>query len=527
MRANPCPFCFPDETRVFHTGELVLGLWDRYPVSPGHALLIPRRHVASWLDASPQERSDLTEAIGVVQQTIRQHHSPDGFNIGVNVGKAAGQTVFHLHVHVIPRYDGDVPDPRGGVRRLIPSKAVYPTIGWGHEIVADAPASYHAERGAQPFDERDDAAIDQSVVAFGERMLQLLDESRRVATYKYAVLLALTDLCLEQASALGDPPAAVTTHDLAEKVLELYWPHTAAFDGKDGLTVLRQNTGGQAEILSAIGAFRERHAADPSEPVSRARHRAPDQYERLVRTVEWKLIEMPLPKLQRLGNAESHFLYQIGWDDSVRRRDTEAPSFDPRIRLQPAVGAHLIRLSGLLRPLIQRGWSAMVAQLNPAATDEARLQDFLFGALRISLAPVRADLRELQNNRCFYCDERLEGGTDVDHFVPWARYPDNGIENLVVAHRTCNGDKSDFLAASGHVRRWSDRFAMSGQSRASELAEIAARAGWDRHPQRTMNVARAIYRSLPNDVQLWLRKREFVAVAGERSIIERALGVGG
>ena len=313
------------------------------------------------------------------------------------------------------------------------------------------------------------------------------------------------------------PPVAVTTRELAEKVLELYWPHTAAFDGKGGMTVLRQNTGGQAEILSAIGKFREHHAADPSEPLSRARHRAPDQYERLVRTVEWKLIEMPLPRLQVLGNKESRFLYRLGWDTSVRRRDTEATSFDNRICFQPGVGAHLIRLAGLLRPLIQRGWSAMVAQLNPAATDEARLQEFLFGAVRISLDPVRADLRELQNNRCFYCDGRLEGGIDVDHFVPWARYPDNGIENLVVAHRTCNGDKSDFLAAGGHVRRWSDRFAASEQGIASELAEIATRAGWDRHPQRTINVARAIYRSLPSDVQLWLRKKEFVAVAGERN----------
>jgi diadenosine tetraphosphate (Ap4A) HIT family hydrolase len=307
MSAAPCPFCFPDETRVFHSGELVLGLWDRYPVAAGHALLIPRRHVASWFDATPQERAELTEAVEVVQQAVRQHHSPDGFNIGVNVGNAAGQTVSHLHVHIIPRYDGDVPDPRGGVRHIIPGKAAYPTGGAGREIVADAPASYQSQRRAQPSDEADegvDAATDRSVVAFGERMLQLLDESRRVATYKYAVLLALTDLCLEQASAMGDPPVAVTTHELAEKVLELYWPHTAAFDGKGGMTVLRQNTGGQAEILSAIGNFREHYAADPSEPLSRARHRAPDQYERLVRTVEWKLIEMPLPKLQRLGNAE-------------------------------------------------------------------------------------------------------------------------------------------------------------------------------------------------------------------------------
>ena len=188
----------------------MLGLWDRYPVSPGHALLIPRRHVASWFDATPQERTELTEAIAVAQQAIRQRHSPDGFNIGVNVGEAAGQTVSHLHVHIIPRYDGDVPDPRGGVRHVISSKAAYPTMGAAREIVADAPASYQARPRAQRFDEGEDAATDRSVVAFGERMLQLLDESRRVATYKYAVLLALTDLCLERTSPSGD--AACGSH---------------------------------------------------------------------------------------------------------------------------------------------------------------------------------------------------------------------------------------------------------------------------------------------------------------------------
>ena len=99
-------------------------------------------------------------------------------------------------------------------------------------------------------------------------MLQLLDESRRAATYKYAVLLALTDLCPEQASTPGAPPVAITTRELAVKILDLYWSHTTAFNGKGGMTVLRQNTGGQAENLSAIRAFRERHAADPFEPLS-------------------------------------------------------------------------------------------------------------------------------------------------------------------------------------------------------------------------------------------------------------------
>jgi superfamily II DNA or RNA helicase/diadenosine tetraphosphate (Ap4A) HIT family hydrolase/HKD family nuclease len=117
-----CPFCYPSPDRVFHTGSLVLGLWDGYPVSPGHALLVPKRHIATWAEATPEEQLELMQAIGIAQQA-----SPgaDGFNVGMNLGSAAGQTVPHLHLHVIPRYHGDVPDPRGGVRHVLPEKANY------------------------------------------------------------------------------------------------------------------------------------------------------------------------------------------------------------------------------------------------------------------------------------------------------------------------------------------------------------------------------------------------------------------
>jgi superfamily II DNA or RNA helicase/HKD family nuclease len=120
-----CPFCAPSSDKVFFPGELVVGIWDAFPVSPGHALLTPRRHVAEWFDATPEEQTELLRAIAVAKAVIETKHRPDGYNIGINVGRAAGQTVFHLHVHVIPRYMGDVPDPRGGVRHVIPSKGNY------------------------------------------------------------------------------------------------------------------------------------------------------------------------------------------------------------------------------------------------------------------------------------------------------------------------------------------------------------------------------------------------------------------
>jgi diadenosine tetraphosphate (Ap4A) HIT family hydrolase len=125
IQRDPCPFCTPSPDRVFLETEQVLGLWDGFPVSPGHALLVTRRHVPTWFDATADEQQALTAAIAAARLAIEMNNRPTGYNVGFNACEAAGQTVFHLHVHVIPRYQGDTPDPRGGVRGVIPGKAVY------------------------------------------------------------------------------------------------------------------------------------------------------------------------------------------------------------------------------------------------------------------------------------------------------------------------------------------------------------------------------------------------------------------
>jgi HKD family nuclease/diadenosine tetraphosphate (Ap4A) HIT family hydrolase len=120
-----CPFCFPGSERTFYRDSLVVGLWDAFPVTPGHALLAPIRHIPTWFEASTEERMALTRAIDAARVAIEANFGADGFNIGINSGEAAGQTVPHLHMHVIPRRRGDVPDPRGGVRHVIPGKGNY------------------------------------------------------------------------------------------------------------------------------------------------------------------------------------------------------------------------------------------------------------------------------------------------------------------------------------------------------------------------------------------------------------------
>jgi len=120
-----CPFCNPDAARVFLRLPYVFALWDGFPVSEGHALVVPQRHISTWFEATADERAQLFGAIEAVCRMIRARWNTDGFNVGINIGEAAGQTVPHLHLHVIPRRHGDVPDPRGGVRHVIPGKGNY------------------------------------------------------------------------------------------------------------------------------------------------------------------------------------------------------------------------------------------------------------------------------------------------------------------------------------------------------------------------------------------------------------------
>ena len=128
MSEPKCPFCDPPAERVFYRDSLVIGLWDGFPVTPRHALLIPVRHTPTWFEATDQEKLMLLRSIDIARSAIESHGPVDGYNVGFNSGAAAGQTVFHLHVHVIPRRHGDSEDPRGGVRHVIPSRGNYLSV---------------------------------------------------------------------------------------------------------------------------------------------------------------------------------------------------------------------------------------------------------------------------------------------------------------------------------------------------------------------------------------------------------------
>ena len=120
-----CAFCTLPSARVIDENATAIVIRDGYPVSPGHTLLIPKRHTVSFFDLSEKERGDLLTLLDHAKLVLDDEFRPHGYNIGINDGAVAGQTVPHLHVHLIPRYAGDMPDPRGGVRWVIPDKAKY------------------------------------------------------------------------------------------------------------------------------------------------------------------------------------------------------------------------------------------------------------------------------------------------------------------------------------------------------------------------------------------------------------------
>lgn len=126
MPSDPCIFCHTANEKLVAENVLAQAVYDTYPVSPGHALIVPRRHAVTIWDLTDEEYAACFALVREAKAILEARHQPDAFNVGVNCGGAAGQSVWHAHIHLIPRYRGDVPDPRGGVRNIIPHKGHYP-----------------------------------------------------------------------------------------------------------------------------------------------------------------------------------------------------------------------------------------------------------------------------------------------------------------------------------------------------------------------------------------------------------------
>jgi len=120
-----CIFCNIEIERIITENELAFAIYDSFPVSKGHMLLIPKKHINNYFEADEHTKLQLWKLVDECKKMADKKFAPQGYNIGINCGEAAGQTVMHLHIHLIPRYTGDIENPRGGVRGVIPDKRIY------------------------------------------------------------------------------------------------------------------------------------------------------------------------------------------------------------------------------------------------------------------------------------------------------------------------------------------------------------------------------------------------------------------
>ena len=287
-------------------------------------------------------------------------------------------------------------------------------------------------------------------IQFLLRIQRLLGEGLFSATYKYALLLALADLSVECGDDSGDH-LELEAERIAEKFIEYYWRQTLPFLGG---AILRQNTGKAPVVVSRLLEMRLKYGDSLS-----AAHRDQEVWRSMVGKIADNVRAMPMRYLQNVGRDCLPFLYDPP--------PTKAPS---KIILYSGVAFCFRRFHGLVAELVQAAWAKWVRQQNLASIGEsADLHEFLFGAKRGALLLMKAPLRELQQNLCFYCHRPMSNQLDVDHFVPWALYPLDLGHNFVAAHRECNAAKRDRLASEEHLSAWVERNRQFGQRLATEF----------------------------------------------------------
>ncbi len=324
------------------------------------------------------------------------------------------------------------------------------------------------------------------------KLQRILSEGVFVATYKFALILALAELSVEKSPATGGS-LAIPLDELSERFIVLYWRQTAPFG--PGGALLHQNSGRQAVAVNMIAYFRD------EVPTLAAARRHP-RWRALVRNVAGVLKRMPLWKLQRVGPDRLDFLY-------------EERLIDGAIVLRPGIATFFQQQFGIVQALAQMGWLAFVQKFLPNRVllgSTGDLADFLFGSDRSALGALMAGLVDLQADRCFYCGRALADQLDVDHFIPWSRYPRDLGHNFVLAHRTCNQRKADMLAAPPHLERWIVR----NREREADLQQIFSAARFIGDADASFSVAEWAYdHAERSGARVWVRGRETCPLSRE------------
>lgn len=320
---------------------------------------------------------------------------------------------------------------------------------------------------------------------------RILSEGAFVASYKYALILALAELAVEQPSA-PDGSLIIPLAELSERFILLYWHQTAPFAAG---TVLHQSAGRQASVISMISNFR---STAPTIAAGRRHRRCPS----LVRRVGQVLQEQPLWRLQRIGPDRLDFLY-------------EEKLINDAVVLRPGIPAFLQQQFPIVQALVQMAWLTFVQKLAAnrlVLGSTGDLAAFLFGADRCGLTALIDGLRAVQCNRCFYCERSLDAEIEVDHFIPWSRYPRDLAHNFVLTDRRCNQSKAEMLAAPTHPEHWMCR----NRTCEAELQQVFSAARFVADVDASCSVTEWAYEHAERAGSLvWVRDKEMTHLSPE------------
>ena len=276
-------------------------------------------------------------------------------------------------------------------------------------------------------------------LGFLRTLQRVLKEGDFTATYKFALLQALLDIAVES-RIRNDAELPVSYRQLAERFIEYYWGHTEPYrPGMEGGGVLAQSAGKQAAVLRLISEVRGHSGSRTLAQLRRESH-----YPGLLSRVAKVIRQQPVRYIQNLNGGRIEFLF--------------APAPDGMgIVLKRGVAWCLQEFYDLLQSQVRAGWVQQVRSMSRNASligGHKDLEEFLFGQQRMALVRIRERLVDLEGPTCFYCEKSIAHGIEVDHFVPWSRYPHDRGHNFVLAHATCNHSKRDTLAGRHHLERW-------------------------------------------------------------------------
>ncbi|MCQ8890450.1 HNH endonuclease [Pseudoalteromonas carrageenovora] len=325
-------------------------------------------------------------------------------------------------------------------------------------------------------------------IAYIQRMLVEGDFS---ATYKFALLHAIADVCVEQSLLSEQSELVIELPTLADKLITLYWHHAMPFSSEHTgeSALLKQNTGAQSKVISVLFECQQNNIRN-----FRQLKHSPF-YKPTFNAAMATLKTGPLWRLQILAKQAECFLYP----------HTNSTQF---ITLNAGIASCFRRFYDLVVYLAKNAWLQKIQSIkhNQALIGpQSQLQEFLFGVDRTALTKAKPVLVELQSNICFYCQKPMKNDVEIDHFIPFARYANDLGHNFVAAHRACNNNKRDFLAAQKHRERWQNQnLAVNGQIISNELS-----AYFHCDADKSLAVSNWAYQvAQANSAKLWIANKD-------------------